>query len=225
MASSLLGWIPGAGLLAGTSPGKKLNIPSVEIHDVEALPDRRSRRLKHLLRANHINYSVLYHNLQFDNHLPHILSSAYLLGATSEQLNAIYEKDIAPLEPWTPSPAEVTQDDWRDFLGDKLYQRSYVDFFEDCLAMKFNYDWKKCVEHFMFSKEEPLAHGLICGRESATTFPHEDPGPLSLATDGFVSSGASPHTPSIRLRGQFSRGGHGSPHPHGRAVRLLSQVP
>lgn len=164
--SSLLSYVPVVNRLTGSASAvRSISLPSVDIHHVETNPDRRARCLKHLLKANHVNYSVIYHNLQFDNHNPHILSSAYLLGANETQLNKIYEEEARVLEPWKPSPAEVADNDWRDFLGDKRYQRAYLDFFEDKLAMDFAYDWKQVVHHFMFSGKRPLFHGLVSGRE------------------------------------------------------------
>lgn len=141
-----------------------IDLPSVEIHDVETAPEKRPRTLKHLLRANHVNHSIIYHNLQYHNHMPHLLGSAYLLGASTEQLRKIYEEEAKELEEWQDSPAEVTDADWRDFLGDKRYQRAYVDFYEDELALKFGYDWEKVAEEYLFNGKEPLVHGLIGGR-------------------------------------------------------------
>lgn len=163
--SGLLSYIPIVSRLTGPGPASKaINIRPVEIHNIETNPDGRARCLKHLLKANHVNHSVVYHNLQFDNHIPHILSSAYLLGANENQLNAIYEEESKALEPWEPSPAEIYYHDWRELLGDKTYQRAYLDFFEDQLANRFSYDWKKVIEHFMFGGKQPLYHALIGGR-------------------------------------------------------------
>jgi hypothetical protein len=144
---------------------KGIDLDPVEVHTIDSDPDKRPRTLKHLLRANHLNHSIIYHNLQFDNHTPHILCSAYWFGAQPEQLHHIYEVESKSLDPWKPSPSEVTQEDWRDFLGDKRYQRAYIDFFEDALAMRHSYNWKKVIEEYMFEGEEPLANGLIGGRK------------------------------------------------------------
>lgn len=46
-----------------------------------------------------------------------ILGSAYILGATPEQLTHIYEVESHSLEPWRDAPGEITKDDWREFLG------------------------------------------------------------------------------------------------------------
>ncbi|KAI9171513.1 Cell cycle checkpoint protein RAD17 [Paramyrothecium foliicola] len=160
----MLSYVPVLNRLLGSSTrNTAIDISSVEVHNIETDPDRRARCLKHLLKANHVNYSIVYHNLQFDNHNPHILSSAYLLGASEKQLHDIYDAEIQQLEPWKPSPSEVVDEDWRDFLGDKRYQRAYVDYFEDKLAMQFSYSWKEEVAHFLFSGKQPLFHGLIGG--------------------------------------------------------------
>lgn len=164
--ASLLSYIPGVNRLVGSSgPERVFDIPPSDLHDIEVNPDRRARCLKHLLKANHVNYSIIYHNLQFDNHNGHILCSAYLLGANEEQLRAIYEKEIESLEPWTESPCEVTEEDWTEYLGDRRFQRAYVDFFEDQLVMGFSYDWKKLLEHYMFHGRNRLVYGLFGGRK------------------------------------------------------------
>jgi hypothetical protein len=165
--ASLLSYIPLVNRLVGSDEQGKVDVPSVEVHNLENAPEKLPRTLKHLLKANHLNHSIIYHNLQFDNHLPHILCSAYLLGADADHLHRIYDEESKQLEPWKPSPAEVTDHDWRDFLGDKRYQRAYVDFFEDCTsAHAVGYEWKKVVERFMFQGDEPLINGLIGGRMS-----------------------------------------------------------
>lgn len=143
-----------------------IRIPSVEIHDVETSPEKRERTLKHLLKANHANYAVFYHSLQFDNHMPHILCAAYHLGASADQLHHIYDVESKQLEEWKDSPAEIHYGDWKDFLGDRRYQRAYVDFFEDELALKYGYDWKKVADEYLFHGKNPLINCVISARKS-----------------------------------------------------------
>lgn len=143
---------------------QSIDIAPVEIHDVEILPEKRSRTLKHLLKANHVNYAIIYHDLRFDNHMSHILCSAYILGANEDHLHHIYEEQSKVLEEWTDSPAEISEHDWRLFLGDRRYQRAYVDFFEDELALKHDYDWKTVAREFLFEGENPLINCVISGR-------------------------------------------------------------
>ncbi|EAQ89312.1 hypothetical protein CHGG_05931 [Chaetomium globosum CBS 148.51] len=162
--ASLLSYVPLVNRLVSTGDEPQtVNLPPVEVHSVEANPDKTPRTLKHLLKANHVNHSILYHNLQFDNHLPHILCSAYHLGAESRQLYHIYDEESKTLEPWKDSPSQMAEDDWRDYLGDKRYQRAFVDFFEDALAMNHAYDWKGVIKEYMFKGEEPLINCLIGG--------------------------------------------------------------
>ncbi|EFW99439.1 hypothetical protein CMQ_7807 [Grosmannia clavigera kw1407] len=162
--AALLASLPLVGrLIASASPAVQL-VP-VEVHAVETAPERRPRTLKHLLRANHVNHALVYHgSLRRYNHMPHALCSAYLLGASSEQLNAIYDVLSRQLEPWTESPAEISDLDWRDFLGDRPYQRAYVDFFEDVYASHdVAYDWKVVVNKYLFAGPDPLVSNLISG--------------------------------------------------------------
>ena len=142
---------------------KYIELPSVQIHDVETAAEKRPRTLKHLLKANHVNHSILYHNLQYHNHMAHLLGSAYLLGANTDQLQHIYDEESKELEEWPDSPGEISDSDWREYLGDKRYQRAFVDFYEDELALKYGYDWKKVAEEYLFSGKQPLIHGFIGG--------------------------------------------------------------
>ena len=67
---NVFSWRQGSG---GTgSKGQVIQIPSVEIHDIETSPEKPTRSLKHLLRANHVNHSILFHDDQFHNHVPHV---------------------------------------------------------------------------------------------------------------------------------------------------------
>jgi hypothetical protein len=163
---SVLSYIPVVSRLVAQGPPTHVDLPSVEIHSVETDPEKAPRTVKHLLRANHANYSIIYHNLQFDNHLPHIVCSAYLLGANDRQLNKIFDVGVQELEAWVPSPQEATTADWLEFLGDRRYQRAYVDFFEDQLVMAHSYDWKKLMNAVMFEGELPLINAVYGGRES-----------------------------------------------------------
>jgi hypothetical protein len=145
-----------------TGDDRFTGLPRVIAVDYETSHDRRARTLKHLLRANHHQYAVLYNRLHFHNHLPHILGSVFLLGGDEYKLQTIYDEDHKELEPWQDAPQEVTVEDWRDFLGNKGYQRAYLDFFEDELV-RLDYDWKEVVREYLLAGPEPLINGLISG--------------------------------------------------------------
>jgi hypothetical protein len=175
MSAPMIAWVPLVNrihryLTTSTYSAQSIDISAVEIHDVETAPEKRPRTLKHLIRANHVNHSILYHNLRYHNHMPHLLGSAYLLGANVDQLQKIYDEESKELEGWKDSPAEISDADWRDFLGDKRYQRAYVDFFEDELALKFGYDWKRVAEEYLFTGKEPLINGVVAGRKIANSY-------------------------------------------------------
>ncbi|KAH0841586.1 hypothetical protein AYO21_01179 [Fonsecaea monophora] len=152
---------------SSTSAAEAIAIPPVEVHDVETSTDKRGRALKHLLKLNHVNFSILYNHLRFHNHTPHILGSAYLLSSSADHLHAVYE-DAATNEGhehWVDSPSEIAPHDYRDYLGKREYQRAFVDFFEDQVVLA-GYDWKRVVEQFLFErggakKGEPNAEPIF----------------------------------------------------------------
>ena len=53
-------------------PTREIDIPSVEIANIETGSDKRTRTLKHLIKANHTNFSIIYNELRFHNHMPHV---------------------------------------------------------------------------------------------------------------------------------------------------------
>ncbi|KAK0640409.1 Questin oxidase [Lasiodiplodia hormozganensis] len=141
---------------------QRVRVEQEPVYTVEEIPEKRARTVKHLLQANHSIFSVIYHNLEFHNHLPHILGSAYILGSTDEHLNEVYEVETETLEKWRDSPGEVTESNWRDFFGQREYQRAYMDFFEDEIP-KHGHDWKAMVEQYLFEGPNPLINNIICG--------------------------------------------------------------
>ncbi len=64
-----LGWFGRSGSQQQTPA---IDIPPVEVHDVEVRSDKAARRLKHLLKLNHATFAILYNRLRFHNHNPHV---------------------------------------------------------------------------------------------------------------------------------------------------------
>lgn len=63
----------GALLVSSSSdPTHGPTLPRVRVSQHETSPEKRDRTLKHLLRANHHNYAVMFNRLRFHNHLPHV---------------------------------------------------------------------------------------------------------------------------------------------------------
>jgi len=136
----------------GWNTAQAIGIPAVKVYDVETSPDKRDRRLKHLLKLNHANFSILWNHHRFHNHTPHLLGSAYILGGTADHLNAVYEHAVSEgHEGWVDSPSEIALHDYRDFLGKRDYQRAWVDFFEDQLVDN-SFDWKQVAAKFLFER-------------------------------------------------------------------------
>lgn len=67
-------------LVGGSGNYQAIDIPSVEVHDIETAAEKRSRTLKHLIKANHANHSIIYHDLRFHNHTPHVCYSNFGQG-------------------------------------------------------------------------------------------------------------------------------------------------
>ncbi|KAJ5594490.1 uncharacterized protein N7459_000698 [Penicillium hispanicum] len=143
-----------------------IDIPPVKVHEIEAAQEKPARWLKHLLKLNHANYAILYNDRKFHNHAPHLLTAAFLQGADADDLTRVYESECKLLDPWVDSPAEVTVEDWRDYLGCREYvlrlsilAAFHLDFFEDELV-RFSYDWKQVVVEYLFSGNQPVFHSL-----------------------------------------------------------------
>ncbi|OJD36921.1 mgs207 protein [Diplodia corticola] len=141
---------------------QRIRVEKEPVYTVEETAEKRARTVKHLLQANHSIYSVIYHNLEFHNHTPHILGSAYILGATDEHLNEVYDVETETLEKWTDSPGEITESNWREHFGQREYQRAYMDFFEDQIP-KHGHDWRAMTEKYLFEGPNPLINNIICG--------------------------------------------------------------
>ncbi|KAH0564938.1 hypothetical protein GP486_001677 [Trichoglossum hirsutum] len=145
-----------------SSKARAIDIPPVKDCDIDNSPEKRTRTLGRLVRANHANHSIASKRLTGHNDLPLVLSSAYFLGAESEHLNNLYDEKSSELDSWQDSPGEVSRHDWRDYLGDRRYQRAFIDYFEDELV-RFGYDWKKVLAEYLLKGREPLIHGLVSG--------------------------------------------------------------
>lgn len=51
---------------------QRVRVEKEPVYTVEEIPEKRARTVKHLIQANHSIFSVIYHNLEFHNHLPHV---------------------------------------------------------------------------------------------------------------------------------------------------------
>lgn len=80
----------------GGNPGPAVDIHPVDVHDIETKHEKPARTLKHLLKLNHVNHSIVYHNLEFHNHMPHVCASAVV---------AILTRSISATDPRISLPS------------------------------------------------------------------------------------------------------------------------
>ncbi|OAA56608.1 hypothetical protein SPI_07615 [Niveomyces insectorum RCEF 264] len=221
------------GFHAGAGAGAASAVPAVRldavpVHEIETSPEKRPRTLKHLLRANHANHALLALSEGGDGHenemetdadadietekhdrpnpLTPALGAAYLLGASPDLLNHLYDTLARGCAPWAPSPAELADADWRECWGDARFQRAYVDFFEDVLAAhRTAFDWKQVVATYLWGEGEVEADDRAGGRPVASSSASSSPSP---------SPSPSPAPPLVH---NLVTGGNG-----GRALVLLA---
>ncbi|KAK5082213.1 hypothetical protein LTR05_007357 [Lithohypha guttulata] len=147
------------------SPTKRAKLEPAPIYDVHKLSDGRTQKLRQLLEKGHVTVAPLRNpELILHSHLPHLLGSAYGLGADSEQLTKTYDHDVTTLvniDDTFIRGDKITRDNWREFLGQKSYTVAYVDFFDEEVR-KNDGDWEKVVQEYLYSGPEPLINGL-CG--------------------------------------------------------------
>lgn len=145
----------------------QIDLAPVKVHDTELDDDQSSRRLRHLLKLNHVNHAILDHQTDSFSYNPtaHFLGCAHILGGNPEKLNEIYDNQASvDFVPWTESPAEVAEPDWRDFLGRPEYQRAFLDFFEDQLVTHNAYEWRAVVAEYLWQDDRgSLLRGVMAG--------------------------------------------------------------
>lgn len=130
-------------------------------HGIGPRPESREK-LNQLLKANNRLYGVLFNNRKFHNHLPHLVISAYYLGATPKQLVELFEHESESLTPWEEdSPSVLTNDDLTDHFGDKQYERGFFDYFTDRLEVETKKEWYDPAREFLVDKG--LQKGLFGG--------------------------------------------------------------
>lgn len=95
-------------IFKAASSRPSIAIPSVEVHDVELLHEKRARTLKHLLKLNHVNHSIVYHNLQFHNHMPHVCSPHFQCASMRHPKLTHMDRSLALPIFLKPHPSTLT---------------------------------------------------------------------------------------------------------------------
>ncbi|ORY00471.1 hypothetical protein K493DRAFT_335313 [Basidiobolus meristosporus CBS 931.73] len=87
-----------------------------------------------LLDEHHRRFHIDYGGY-LANHVTHNLFSLYALGATSECLTSHFNQSAQNLERFPPSKINITEENWRFFLGQKKYYTDYVKFFDQRIRL------------------------------------------------------------------------------------------
>lgn len=119
--------------------------------------------LNKLMSHSFGHYQVLFHELAFHNHNAHHLGTLFFLGATDKQMEKAYEAMKAEVDPYDPSPEPITLSNWRKFIGNKHFCKSYADFFHEQLKSSDERWEKKMMEFLLDNKEQPLINSVISG--------------------------------------------------------------
>ncbi|KUL87741.1 hypothetical protein ZTR_05876 [Talaromyces verruculosus] len=147
-------------------PSGLKDLKPVPVYDVEKFPDERTQKLRSLLQRGHVTVAPLRDpKLILHSHLPHLLGSAFALGAGNDQLTETYENEIAQLVPIARGfnrGEAISKKNWRDFLARKEYTVAYQDFFDREIKEKQG-DWGKVLEEYLYSGSEPLVNGCTGG--------------------------------------------------------------
>ncbi|KAN0095773.1 Protein of unknown function (DUF4243) domain containing protein [Hyaloscypha variabilis] len=135
-------------------------------YDVATLSDKRAQTLNRLLKEGHDSVAPLREpKLILHSHLPHLLGSAYALGASSDLLQKCYDNEVSSLvniEEGFIRGDRISKKTWRDFLAQKPYTVAYVDFFSEEIKEKNN-DWKSLLNEYLYATGEPIINGYTGG--------------------------------------------------------------
>lgn len=147
--------------MSSTTEAGSFNGLGYSAHGICPRPESREK-LNQLLKANNRLYGVLFNNRKFHNHLPHLVISAYFLGATPKQLVELFEHESQSLTPWKEdSPSVLTDDDLTEHFGDVQYERGFFDYFTDRLEVETKREWYDPARDFLVDKG--LQKGLFGG--------------------------------------------------------------
>ncbi|KIM44058.1 hypothetical protein M413DRAFT_68435 [Hebeloma cylindrosporum] len=92
--------------------------------------------LRKVLTDNHRKWHIFFNEMRFHNHTAHAALSLWCLGADPDILEASYKDNSSYQRPQFPSPNPITQENWKDHLGDERYFQAYLNFFKAELDSK-----------------------------------------------------------------------------------------
>ena len=150
-----------------------LNINKGPLSPLE--PPPATPLVKDLLEKNNKEHDILFGKDHFHNHFPHAMLSQFALGAPETRLKKEWQLEdyLRPLP--EKQATEVTDSNWKEFIGIDKYYPNYLDYFKDKIAqdgvgktvVKYALD-ETLLPSFVSGAVHPLIHtgfGLEFGQD------------------------------------------------------------
>ncbi|KAF1986291.1 hypothetical protein K402DRAFT_393775 [Aulographum hederae CBS 113979] len=132
------------------------------------LSSPRREILIKLIEENHLEDALLHHG-RMHNHIPSLLYSSYMIGADSEDLLAVFEREQEEgcVERWRDgcagkAPAISTPDEFATGLGKVEYQQAFVNFFDSKVQTEGG-DWREVVRQTLGVEKDFHIEDLASG--------------------------------------------------------------
>jgi hypothetical protein len=137
----------------------KSHLSPLKSHLSPLKPPTPSPLVAGLLAKNHDQHDIFFNKDHFHNHFPHTLLSQFALGAPTSRLKKEWELEdyLTPLG--KKQPTDITDENWKEFIGKDEYYHNYRDFFTDKIKSKENIQ-KTLVEYAL---NEALLPSFVSG--------------------------------------------------------------
>ncbi|KAJ5659304.1 hypothetical protein N7507_005755 [Penicillium longicatenatum] len=140
----------------------KLPVSNTMVMSKNVKEDARAT-VDELLRRNHLENHIAWHQERRNNHVVHHMLSIYALGATSDQIREHYKRAISVVPPAHPIDVNLSQslidrEKWKIHIGDHLYYHSYLAFFEREIEAK---GYINVMQEYLFAEDE-RAEDMLC---------------------------------------------------------------
>lgn len=107
-------------------------------------------KLVEVLDDNHKKFDIFFNERGFHNHVTHHALAIWSLGASSEAIEAAYKDDQDILTPLPKASVVITEENWKDHLGNMKLFSAYTAFFKHAVD---EIGAQAAVEKYVFSKE------------------------------------------------------------------------
>ncbi|KAI9591716.1 hypothetical protein BDF19DRAFT_453987 [Syncephalis fuscata] len=123
--------------------------------------DTASQTLHHLIRVNHENYNIIHTGYRV-NHMVHHLCVLKALGADSQRLEKAMEHGRRSLDRLKQPSVAITEENWKNHLGDTSTYPAYLEFFSHQLkSLGANELFLKYVPTLLSGAVGAVGHSLI----------------------------------------------------------------